>query len=212
MLYLLDVDMRDEVSQKMKNEYLASVTQSDAKAFLRELVNLSDEPAAVRRFVEGKFARFLPWARLPTTEIGEIALDESSPSAGQIAVKLRNDPLLSLRNALRSIWTEPDSKTKQWQIFLLGAESTMAGEFVRVIPAPTAFQQVVVFLLGWAEKTSICQNPDGCPAPYFLATRRGQKFCGEECTKPASRNYKLRWWQRNGKAWREHRASSPKGR
>jgi PAS domain-containing protein len=31
-----------------------------------------------------------------------------------------------------------------------------------------------------AKKTRVCVNPD-CPAPYFLQTRKGQKFCTHRC-------------------------------
>jgi hypothetical protein len=31
-----------------------------------------------------------------------------------------------------------------------------------------------------AQNTEICANPD-CPAPYFLMTRKGQKFCTHKC-------------------------------
>jgi hypothetical protein len=31
-----------------------------------------------------------------------------------------------------------------------------------------------------AKKTRVCANPD-CPAPYFLQTRKGQKFCTHRC-------------------------------
>ena|SRR5215469_12636544 len=31
-----------------------------------------------------------------------------------------------------------------------------------------------------AENTNLCANPD-CPAPYFLTTRKGQKFCTHKC-------------------------------
>jgi hypothetical protein len=31
-----------------------------------------------------------------------------------------------------------------------------------------------------AKKISVCANPD-CPAPYFLQTRKGQKFCTHPC-------------------------------
>jgi len=41
-----------------------------------------------------------------------------------------------------------------------------------------------------------CPNPD-CPAPYFLASKKGQKFCSPECAKPSQRESKRRWWAEN---------------
>jgi hypothetical protein len=40
--------------------------------------------------------------------------------------------------------------------------------------------QILVLRDSAAEKTDKCANPD-CPAPYFLRTRKGQKFCSHKC-------------------------------
>jgi hypothetical protein len=197
-------------SKIMSIQYLAGVTPSDATEFLHELANLSDDAAAVERFYNRRFARLLPWAGLPTTTIDVIDFDESSPSSDTLTVNLLNDPLFPLRDALRDIWTEPDPQTKQWRAFLLGAESSMTGDFLRAQKPPKAFHQIILFLLEWAKKTRKCQNPE-CPAPYFLG-RSSQKFCCEECAKPAKRRYKSEWWHRSGKAWRKRRAKSAKHR
>jgi len=39
-----------------------------------------------------------------------------------------------------------------------------------------------------------CANPK-CAAPYFFA-RRNQKFCSPECSLPALRAAKRRWWHK----------------
>jgi hypothetical protein len=41
-----------------------------------------------------------------------------------------------------------------------------------------------------------CPNPD-CPAPYFFASKKGQKYCSSECAKPSQRESKRRWWAEN---------------
>ena len=41
-----------------------------------------------------------------------------------------------------------------------------------------------------------CPNP-GCPAPYFFASKKGQKFCSPECAKPSQKESKRRWWTEN---------------
>ena len=39
----------------------------------------------------------------------------------------------------------------------------------------------VMFLRDWLDgRAKVCGNPD-CPAKYFLAVRKGQKFCGHRC-------------------------------
>jgi hypothetical protein len=46
------------------------------------------------------------------------------------------------------------------------------------------------------DKIRRCPNPT-CPAPYFFATKRAQKFCSTPCAEPAQREAKRRWWSEN---------------
>lgn len=41
-----------------------------------------------------------------------------------------------------------------------------------------------------------CRGPE-CQAPYFIALKRWQKYCSPECTGPATRDSKRRWWREN---------------
>jgi hypothetical protein len=43
------------------------------------------------------------------------------------------------------------------------------------------------------DKLRRCPNPT-CPAPYFFATKKGQKFCSTVCAEPAQREAKRKWW------------------
>src|SRR5439155_2108676 len=55
--------------------------------------------------------------------------------------------------------------------------------------------------LGFSNRTRKCQNPT-CSAPYFLASRRDQKFCNEQCSRLVANR---RWWDQHGAEWRrEH--------
>jgi hypothetical protein len=39
----------------------------------------------------------------------------------------------------------------------------------------------LLFLRDWLDgRAKVCDSPD-CPAPYFLASRKGQKFCSQRC-------------------------------
>ena len=52
--------------------------------------------------------------------------------------------------------------------------------------------------IDFSDRTRKCQNPT-CDAPYFLASRRDQKFCDEKCSRLiASRT----WWAEKGAQWR----------
>jgi len=56
-------------------------------------------------------------------------------------------------------------------------------------------------VLAWAcvyhaNRLCICRNAE-CPAPYFIAARRDQKFCSNDCASPAKKAAKLKWWHAN---------------
>ncbi len=42
-----------------------------------------------------------------------------------------------------------------------------------------------------------CKNPD-CPAPYFIAKRLTQRYCGLDCVNAIQKERKLDWWNRVG--------------
>ena len=49
-----------------------------------------------------------------------------------------------------------------------------------------------------------CGNPN-CAAPYFFATRKGQKYCTDSCAAYGQRLAKSRWWAEHGEEWRKKR-------
>jgi hypothetical protein len=64
-------------------------------------------------------------------------------------------------------------------------------------PPVTPFEAAVFYFqrkLGHLAKH--CQNPT-CSEPYFLATKRWQKYCSEKCAAPALRESKREWWRQN---------------
>jgi hypothetical protein len=71
------------------------------------------------------------------------------------------------------------------------------------------FTRVLIHCMHSADKLRVCQNTD-CPAPYFIAQRRSQKYCSEKCAQPSQREFKLRWWDEHGEARRKARKGSAK--
>jgi hypothetical protein len=63
--------------------------------------------------------------------------------------------------------------------------------------------------VGLFDRTRKCQNPT-CTSPYFLASRKDQKFCNEKCSRLVANR---RWWDEHGAEWRkDHKAArKPKG-
>ena len=186
-----------------------------AKSFLVELANLSDDPKAVTRF-ENRFAPFLPWAG-KQTQLLTVTFDsvDSGEPVSSITNKidLSNDQLFALRDKLRSVWATSDLKEKEWRIFLFRADSTLTVSFLSSleVPAPSLFEQTVMYLFKRASTTRCCHNRE-CPSPYFWTSRRSQKYCSEVCALPAQRSYKRVWWQKNGEEWKRLRAKKLKRR
>ncbi len=60
----------------------------------------------------------------------------------------------------------------------------------RLVSLPTALAWASVVC---ADRLAFCMNPK-CPASYFLAKRRDQKYCSNICATPAKRAAKLKWW------------------
>jgi hypothetical protein len=122
------------------------------------LANLRDEPEAVWRFVRtyGLLAR----RKRKTISVREV---------------------LEHRDSLRRAW-----EGEEFNFFAFPAwhgATLCAGQrggFIVAIDALWPLIQVM-FLQDWTEKRiEKCGSPD-CPAPYFCAVRRGQKFCSQKC-------------------------------
>jgi hypothetical protein len=78
-------------------------------------------------------------------------------------------------------------------------------EWMREIP-DAAFDSVIdrLDVLWTRGLTKVCGNPE-CPAPYYIAQRRSQRYCGEQCADLFQREAKRSWWQEHGNLWREQR-------
>jgi len=67
-----------------------------------------------------------------------------------------------------------------------------------------AFVLVLLRALHIADRMRYCPNP-ACPAPYFIAKKRRQKYCSDACALPAQREFKRAWWDEHGEEWRAKR-------
>lgn len=67
-----------------------------------------------------------------------------------------------------------------------------------------SFAHVLLRAIDVSDRMCRCPDPD-CPAPYFIAQRRSQRYCSEACAQPAQRELKRRWWREHGGAWRRAR-------
>lgn len=218
----------------MKNSYiigrsqtLARISRPRAELFLAEMANLSGDLAAIRR-LNDHFPEIIPrrtwWVPAPFE-----SREETSPLVREIENQLDDmqwlGEMVQVRDNLRAIWREPDLRRREWLAFRLRellmakadprfiqAAGVISGPEVNLIdrlPPPSPFEQTIMQLLKSADRSRYCANAD-CPAPYFLAKRRSQKYCSDACSRPAQKEFKRRWWDEHGESWRKARRASAK--
>ena len=180
---------------------------------------LDNDPVAVEAF-ERRYGDIIPSKWLVSTNSKSI--EEAAPGSLLSLIDPRNlfYSTPSLRDALRAIWIAPDKRTKEWGVFRLiesavisdtnptphtgSATFQIVDGHVVPLPPPTSLEYCLRYLLRNANKSVVCANVE-CPAPYFFAGRKSQKYCTEKCAQPAQRKFKQEWWAKNGKEWRHRR-------
>lgn len=75
------------------------------------------------------------------------------------------------------------------------------GLVINLVPRSTWAYLLLRLLMEKTNSLRICRNKD-CPAPYFVARRKDQRFCGSDCARLVTNR---RWWRKKGKAWRRKR-------
>jgi hypothetical protein len=218
----LGVNMTKNSSTPLKRQNLASIPDRRAKKFLEELASMSDERLhdsehkAVDAFEE-RYGDIIPYKWLFSTS--RKSIEEAAPGSLLRLIDPRNliYSTPSLRDALRAIWIAPDKRTKEWGVFRL-IESAVISDtnptphsasttfqivdgHVLPLPPPTSLEYCLRYLLRNGNRAVVCANAE-CPAQYFFAGRRSQKYCSEECAQPAQRKFKREWWAKNGEKWR----------
>lgn len=197
-------------SAKPSRFLAVSSPAEEAKEFLISLANLQDHKPAFEQ-LRRKFPDILEAVSgamyVRYSPIKPKVYSPGSPEHDEIN---RSRWIVPLRDRLRAIWRAPDVATKQWglfrisQDFFLRGDPAMLGEnglpypdFALSWKPPTRTERFLLELMKWADLLKYCDNPD-CAAPYFIATRRSQKYCHLDCSKPAQRESKKRWWKENG--------------
>ena len=120
-----------------------------------------------------------------------------------------------LRDQLRAVWTAEDTDTAEWRLSGLCSfvQELMAGHTGPTPPTPDALPpqpgaltpralppdapaaQALLYVwrrLGMLRK---CPNPK-CPNRFFVALRKGQMWCSEQCASVKRSEYKKAWWSR----------------
>jgi hypothetical protein len=119
-----------------------------------------------------------------------------------------------LRDELRLVWDAQDRRRQDWYLFRIrdsfhhdaimhdcyeNRERPNPRRLARRLsepPAITPFEAAMFNfqrrLIGLAKH---CGN-ETCPAPYFIAKKKWQKFCSEKCAGHANRESKREWWRK----------------
>lgn len=132
------------------------------------------------------------------------------------------DLIMRLRTRLAEAWRAPTVLAREISILRLIGIYLYTGEEPRFVDSKfvhynedywaveaasqvDAFVLVLLRALHVFDRMRYCPNPE-CPAPYFIAIRRSQKYCSDACALPAQREFKRKWWQEHGSTWRKKRA------
>lgn len=205
--------MTKNSSKRAQFQNLASIPDWKAKRFLEDVTNMSDDHQRAINTLEQRYRDIIPSSWLISNQ--RESVEESAPNSLLRLIGpehwLHFTP--SFREALRAIWIAPDQRTKEWGVFRLIeaavisetnpkpsdilATLTIINGAVAPLPPPSPIEQCLQYLLRNATKTLICLNQD-CPARFFFASRKSQKYCSTDCSVPAQRFYKRKWWAKNG--------------
>ena len=195
---------------------LAKYSPRQLERFLVELANLRKDLSAMKRLQE-RFAAFIP--PFDQSWLSKFAGEDDEPLEPQEGSYVW---LLMLKHMLCNLWTEPDFRQMEWGAFAFRYilyryehDALVDENPFRIledptkayrIPPPTPFEKALSHLVKTADVARYCANPE-CPAPYFFAKRRNQRYCSEICAAPAQRELKRKWWAEHGEDWRKSRTA-----
>jgi hypothetical protein len=131
--------------------------------------------------------------------------------------------LFAYQELLREAWDAPNSRDRSWYLFMLRhsyafemrrrnvegfSNSDLLGpmtperqlalkQLMKAPPEISPIEATLYYLQeGVGDRAKHC-GYEGCRNPYFIAEKRWQKYCSEECAAPANRDAKRKWWHEN---------------
>lgn len=191
------------------------MTTIKARAFLTELANLPSilkKDAAARAAWKRLCRMFEPvlaslWDINQTVLSGGDQLGVNSVLGGIALGNPAAGATDSLAVMLRDAWGKPTREEREAWILGLVVEAARLcqrskGSERAIVSEPIG--GILLEAIHSADVMRVCLNPE-CPARYFIARRRSQKFCSDKCAEPAQRAYKRRWWNEHGVEWAKSR-------
>ena len=102
------------------------------------------------------------------------------------------------QDTFRRLWR--DKKRSGWQVGGQVAVSHLQGKATVRVSNLHWFLFLDVVTLD-PRRLKVCKCPE-CPAPYFVASHLGQRFCSTDCSDWSQKQLKKDWWRKNGEKWR----------
>jgi hypothetical protein len=210
-------------SSAKRGHQILGMTEKRARTFLLDCANLRHTPESK----EAEFGRLL-------TRYADI-LPHPVLYTHRLAL---SSALAFFSSLLREGWSRPTQREREWYFreaevfgrFLTAKDADKAQwydshgssespdhvfgvmyNFVKPPAQASPLEAVFHYLWRNAKHALRCANPE-CPAPYFFATKKSQKYCSPECAQPARRASKLRWWNDNRAGKPKTKKEKQKGR
>jgi hypothetical protein len=166
----------------------------EADKFLAELLNLSDQQKALGRFRK----RYGHWFPRHVSALDDVVVEVAGDERAGVL-----SSVLPYRDILRIAWIQPTTLARELDV--LGAIYKYGhAKGANTLPRDP-FILALLRAQHQVDRMRHCLNVQ-CPAPYFLALRRSQRYCSEECARPAQREFKRTWWANHGEQWRAKKA------
>jgi hypothetical protein len=177
---------------RSSGKFLGVVPRAEAEKFLVDWANLERD----------EFPRFM---RRYSNFFGE-------------TFDLHDDMLLMHRDWLRKAWEQQSPFKRNWhlarirlsfpfcsQIIQRGidpqtADAATLRPLIEPPDKPTPVDAALFYLeYVIADRAKCCGNTDDCERPYFVASKRWQRYCSDSCARPATLAAKRKWWNEKGR-------------
>ncbi len=184
--------------------------------------NTRPEPAVIRR-VDSAIKRLMAHYPEIFSVVG-VPEGHRPPDAESEITTQQWELAAEIQAYLRRAWEASDLRSREWFIFKardkyhwqtvvmplvherFSAASDIEAEVSRYSeeeeaarhgpPRLTDFERAMYLFQRIADQARRCPNPD-CPAPFFFAKRKNQRYCTEKCAAIGQREQKRDWWRQN---------------
>jgi hypothetical protein len=182
---------------------------------LIELANLKDDPVAVGKFLKAhpffveNLERVAAWNQPVDTEVLLVRdqvqeLWRGGDRANQIA------QYYLITEAISAVTDQLDSPAAKGALTPVLVD-WKRGELRLAFSPGNDFRTAIYGLLKVSRFAKECANPE-CPAPYFIAKKIIQQYCGDDCKHAARKKLQNAYWARSGSKVRKERMRKSKGR